>query len=167
MAVGPIPSARGVQVPGDAADCPRQHILKLSAGCDSLATLQGWQADRQRLHGYLFHRTRMMPQRKDALLAGGSIYWVIRGQITVRQALLDLRPVLDEDGRKATHFILDPRLVRTLPRAQRAFQGWRYLDPADAPPDLDAAEASDGDGPPRRGVLPAELQAELRALGLL
>lgn len=140
----------------------RLHLLKLSAGCDSLDTLKAWQAERRRVHGRLFHRTRMMPRRGDALLAGGSIYWVIKGLITARQALLGICPVVDSDGGKATHLILDPMLVRTVPRAQRAFQGWRYLRPEDAPGDLVAGDGSEG-----LAEMPEAMLAELKDLCLI
>ncbi len=141
---------------------PRLHLIKLSAGCDGLETLRAWQAERLRRHGRLYHRTRMMPRRREALLAGGSIYWVIRGLVTARQRLIDIVPVVESDGGSATHLILDPELVRTEPRSQRIFQGWRYLLPADTPPDLgeDAAVGGFAD-------MPAELLAELRSLGLI
>ena len=141
---------------------PRLHLIKLSAGCDGLETLRAWQAGRLRRHGRLYHRTRMMPRRRQELLAGGSIYWVIRGLVTARQRLIDMAPVVESDGGSAAHLILDPELVRTEPRGQRIFQGWRYLVPADAPPDLgeDAAVGGLAD-------MPAELLAELRSLGLI
>ena len=64
------------------------HLLKLSAGCDSLETLEMWQREREQQYGRRFHRTRMMPRRRDELLADGSIYWVIKGFIQARQRIL-------------------------------------------------------------------------------
>ena len=105
-----------------------------------------------------------MPRRADELLDGGSIYWVIKGLVQARQPLLAIERVVDEAGRPDTKLTLDPDLVRTWPQPCRAFQGWRYLEPAEAPRDLDEA---------RRGKagnlseMPAEMLAELRDLGLL
>lgn len=136
------------------------HLIKLSVGTEDLEDMRRWQAQRLEATGRLFHRTRMMPRRRAELLTGGSIYWVIRGQILVRQPLAGIEPVVDADGRPDTHLILAPRLVPTVPRAHRPFQGWRYLADADAPPDL-------ADLPEGARDMPPAMAAELRALGLL
>ena len=81
----------------------------------------------------LWHRTRHMPRRSEELLAGGSIYWVIGGRIRARQRLVGFESDRDPDGRKICRFMLDTDLVPTEPWPHRAFQGWRYLDPKDAP----------------------------------
>ena len=152
------------------APTPLLHLIKLAVGSDSPESLASWQAVcLARDGGRLYHRTRQCPRRQDALLAGGSIYWVIRGRILVRQRLLDIEEQSEEAGRRMTLLLLDPQLVRVEMRAQRAFQGWRYLRPDDAPPDLAAGttpgeaglEEDDGSEPP------AAMLAELRALGLL
>jgi hypothetical protein len=108
----------------------------------------------------LRHRTRQMPRRADELKAGGSIYWVIKGVIQVRQRLLDLKEVRGDDGIRRCDLILDPQLVPTRPRPRRAFQGWRYLDGEDAPADLDLRGADVEE-------MPAEMKQELIELGLL
>ncbi|GAB5471803.1 MAG: DUF1489 family protein [Rhodospirillales bacterium] len=131
------------------------HLLKLSVGSEGLESLRAWQAERLALEGRLYHGTRQQPRRGDQLLEGGSIYWVIKGIITCRQALTGLEPGFNERGQPMTLLMLDPELVAVEPRPQRAFQGWRYLQPEDAPGDL--IGRADG--------LPAELAAELRALG--
>ena len=101
-----------------------------------------------------------MPRRADELLRGGSIYWVIKGLIQARQGLLAIEPQADAEGRRSTLLLLEPELHRVVPTPQRAFQGWRYLKPEDAPPDLSAAAGDLPDMPP-------EMIAELRSLGLL
>lgn len=136
------------------------HLIKLSVGSESVATLRRWQSERLAQTGRLFHRTRMMPRRREELLDGGSIYWVIKGVVRARQRLTGIERAGDEHGRACTLLLLDPDLVRTVPRAHRAFQGWRYLAAEDAPPDLDKAAPGAGD-------MPHEMAAELRALGLL
>ena len=136
------------------------HLIKLSVGTESVEDLRRWQARRLKLSGRVFHQTRMMPRRADELLQGGSIYWVIKGVIQARQRLLGIEPQVDSDGRRSNLLILEPELVRTVPRPHRAFQGWRYMAPEDAPPDLGEAPADAPDMPP-------EMIAELRALGLL
>jgi hypothetical protein len=102
----------------------------------------------------------MVPKAKDELLAGGSLYWVMRGAIRARQRLLEIEPFRDKDGVSRCRLVLDPTLVSTRPQPRRAFQGWRYLQPADAPADLSRAGAA-------REVLPEALESELVALGLL
>ena len=100
------------------------------------------------------------PRRREKLLDGGSIYWVIKGRILARQRLLGIEAVVDKVGRADNHLILGKKLVRTVPRAHRPFQGWRYLAPEDAPMDLDAVGGGLSD-------IPAEMAAELHELGLL
>ena len=140
------------------------HIIKLCVGCDSLAELADWQKQRlkeKRAKGQkpeLIHVTRMTPKRADEVLDGGSLYWVIKGQIAARQTLLELREV-KKNGIPHCGLVYDKELVPVSPRPRRAFQGWRYLEPEDAPPDLARTKGAKG--------LPEALQRELAALGLL
>lgn len=129
------------------------HLMKLAVGPQSLAELTAWQQHYLRLqeaHGAppeLMHVTRQTPKRAQELLAGGSIYWVIKGIICARQPLLALRPIT-ENGIPHCGLILGPQLIRTIPRSQRPFQGWRYLTTTAAPADLDpAAPPSDPENP--------------------
>jgi hypothetical protein len=139
------------------------HLIKLCVGVDSIEDLRGWQKEhlaRQKARGQkleLKHTTRMVPKRRDELLDGGSLYWVIKGYTAVRQPLIDIRPFVDKEGVGRCHLIYGKDLVLVSPRPRRAFQGWRYLDPKDAPPDI---------GKSGRG-LPDKLQRELAELGLL
>jgi hypothetical protein len=141
----------------------RIHLQKLCVGCDSVEDLAAWIAERmaeKRRRGEpqeQVHRTRMMPKQVAELLDGGSLFWVVRGTIQVRQALLDLRAVKGEDGVGRCELVLDPSLVRVEPQPRRPFQGWRYLPDADAPRDLRSHAGGD---------LPPTLVTELRALGL-
>jgi hypothetical protein len=130
------------------------HIIKLCVGCDSVEELAEWQRKRKPLA----HWTRNRPKRDKEIIAGGSLYWVIKGQIRVRQRILGLERREDEEGVWCS-IMLGRRLVRVQPRAHRAFQGWRYLEAKDAPADLAKGEAAD--------ELPEKLASELRALGLL
>ncbi len=142
------------------------HLMKLAVGVESVGQLAAWQRRRllemrrKQKDAKLFHVTRNRPQRADELTDGGSIYWVVKRRILVRQRLLDFEPTINREGRKACRLVLDPTLVRTVPRRQRAFQGWRYLADADAPPDLAIASGLHED-------LPADLAEELRDLGIL
>jgi hypothetical protein len=117
------------------------HLIKLSVGPESLSQLVAWQAERlaerakKGQAAELVHITRQMPKRREELLEGGSIYWVIKGWLCARQRLIDLRP-LTIDGVTHCGLIYAPEMIRVRPRQTRAFQGWRYLQAADAPPDL-------------------------------
>ena len=141
------------------------HLIKLCVGADSLADLRGWMAERMRdaakrgrapRHA---HVTRMVPKRV-AELDGGSLYWVIRGQIAARQSLEDIEPFVDADGIGRCRLWLGEAVVAVAPRPMRAFQGWRYYAGEDAPPDLDEAQ-------PGVAAMPDTLRRELAALGLL
>ena len=136
------------------------HLIKLSVGSEDIEDLRRWHAKRLAETGRAFHRTRMMPRRREELLAGGSIYWVIKGFVTVRQRLIGIERISYSDGTPATELVLDPEYHRTVPTPHRPFQGWRYLLPEDAPPDL-------GDVQGQLGEMPPEMLAELRHLGLL
>ena len=132
------------------------HMIKLSVGTDDIADLDGWQRERLKREGRLYHMTRMAPKRADEILPDGSIYWVIKGLVLCRQRLAGFDKAVDGEGRAVTLLLLHPGLIATEPTPHRAFQGWRYLEPARAPRDLkDAGGAG----------LPPELAAELRQLG--
>ena len=139
------------------------HLIKLCVGAESIDDLADWQKRRRRERkkrgekGETFHVTRQTPRRAEELLDGGSIYWVIKGQISVRQRLLELRPVV-RNGSPRCALVLDHKLVPVARRYHRPFQGWRYLAENDAPRDLRAEEAA---------KLPEKLRAELVSLGLI
>jgi len=140
------------------------HIIKLCVGCDSISDLAAWQKQRLkdlRAKGKkpeLVHVTRMTPKRGEEVLDGGSLYWVIKGQIAARQKLLAFRDV-KKNGVPHCGLVYDKALVPVSPRPRRAFQGWRYLAASDAPPDLTRLRGVKG--------LPEKLQRELAVLGLL
>ena len=136
------------------------HLIKLAARATGVDDLVNWQSYVRETHGDLFHTTRMMPKRGNELLDDGSIYWVIKRKIRVRQNILDIQPFTDEAGIKRCHIFLDPELIATRQQARRPFQGWRYLPTTDAPEDIPMAAEGDDE-------LPEHLKAELMALGLL
>ncbi|MBV8976340.1 MAG: DUF1489 domain-containing protein [Alphaproteobacteria bacterium] len=139
------------------------HIIKLCVGVDSLEELAQWQKQRlaekrkKKQPLVLQHVTRMTPKRADEVLDGGSLYWVIKGQIAARQKLLALKPV-KKGGTPHCALVYEPRLIAVMRRRHRPFQGWRYFDPKDAPPDIRDIKA---------GNLPEKLKMELSELGLL
>lgn len=141
------------------------HIIKLSVGSESFDDLAAWQKQwlkdqkaRGKKKPELMHITRQMPKRAAEVLDGGSIYWVVKGWIVARQQLLELRP-LKRGGVPHCGFVYDKKLIPVRWQQRRAFQGWRYLEPKDAPPDGVAGDGTE--------ALPEALRLELSALGLL
>lgn len=140
------------------------HLVKLSAGAGSVDDLVAWITKRSAQnkvagHGRVHdHVTRMHPRREAELLAGGSIYWVIKGMIQLRQKIIGFERRTGQDGIERTAILLDPDYVLTEAQPRRAFQGWRYLGAEDAPRDLRARG---------RKAPPPELGRELAELGLL
>ena len=138
------------------------HLTKLAVGVRDTDHLRELQAERMRDHPPLRHRTRNFPRRRVEVIDGGSMYWVIAGTMMARQRILDIIEDQRDDQTPCTSLILDPEIVALAGRPTRPFQGWRYLDPDGAPPDMPALGAIVGlDG------LPAALRHELRALCLL
>ena len=135
------------------------HIIKLCVGVESIDDLQMWQNKRLKENKRVYHVTRMKPRRDVEVLDGGSLYWVIKGIIQVRQKIVEFEPVTGEDGIKRTMIVFDPELVPVRPAPRRAFQGWRYLNADDAPADLSKSA--------QRAGIPVEMRAELADLGLI
>ena len=133
------------------------HLLKLAVGIETIDHLRRVRAARTAERGGNWVYTRNHPRRAQEVLAGGSIYWVIRGQIRARQLVTGFRRRRDDNGRRYCLIEVDEKLIPTLSRPWRPFQGWRYLPAGDAP-----ADCSDAAEPPSDNML-----AELRALGLL
>src|SRR3974377_2416903 len=103
------------------------HLIKLCVGVDTVQELKIWQTERARKTRGLCHAPMRAPRRRDEVLDGGSLYWVIKGIVLVRQRVLDLRPDVKDDGTACCGIVLDAELVATRAQARRAFQGWRYL----------------------------------------
>ncbi|WP_317057337.1 DUF1489 family protein [Roseovarius rhodophyticola] len=138
------------------------HLIKLSVGSESFESLTAWQSrpEAQGPDGLPRHVTRMWPRREADLLQGGSIYWVVQGLVQCRQRILRLDEVIRADGIRRCGIVLDPELIRTSTAPKRPFQGWRYLDPGDAPVDLPKARRNEE-------PLPADLSAALSDIGVI
>lgn len=142
------------------------HLVKLCVGAESIADHEAWIEEKlaaMKARGETpepRHATRMVPKRVAELLDGGSIYWVIKGQIASRQEIVDIRPFVDGEGVSRCHLILKREVVPVAPRRMRPFQGWRYLPAHEAPPDLTGGLAEVGE-------MPDAMRKELRELGLL
>ena len=133
------------------------HLQKLSVGSTGIDSLSAWQARQVARDGRPFHTTRMRPKRAEEILEGGSIYWVIKGLILCRSEIAGFEATT-KAGKPACRIVLKPGLVPVMPTPRRAFQGWRYLEGADAPEDIAASAESDG--------LPPALRRKLVELGL-
>lgn len=142
------------------------HLIKLCVGAESVEDQQRWIESRlaaMKAAGVApeqVHTTRMAPKRAAELLDGGSLYWVIKGNIQARQRFLDIRPVVDANGISRCQLVLEPILRETTWTPRRPFQGWRYLVAGEAPRDFATPGGEGAD-------LPPGLQRELAGLGLL
>jgi hypothetical protein len=141
------------------------NLIKLCVGCDSVADLEEWIArklkerKRRRQSPEHIHTTRMLPKRAEELI-GGSLYWVIRGQVSCRERIIAIRPTTGKDGVRRCQIVMDGKVVLVEPRPYRAFQGWRYYQAKDTPRDLARAA-------PGLARMPEPMRRELRELGLL
>ena len=138
------------------------NLIKLSVGTEGVDDLLAWQATprAQTKDGLPRHVTRMWPKREPEILNGGSIYWVVKGLIQCRQRVLRLDEQTGADGIRRCAIVLDPDLIRTQSSLRRPFQGWRYLNPADAPPDLPKGREDEE-------PLPVGLSRALAEIGIL
>ena len=141
------------------------NLLKMCVGIDHVSELERLQAARlaearrQGREPRLVHRTRHTPRRAAEILDGGSLYWIIKRFVRVRQPIVAIERVVDGDGVRRCDLVLGHEWVRTEPQPRRPHQGWRYLEAADTPPDLASNDPSH--------ELPPELADNLRELGLL
>jgi hypothetical protein len=73
------------------------HLIKLCVGVDGVKDLEDWIVEKRKktkgAAGEHIHTTRMVPKRADELTGGGSLFWVIRGELCCRQRLLAVRPL--------------------------------------------------------------------------
>ena len=140
------------------------HLIKLSVGSESVASLAAWQENNAFSHKNgaraFIHGTTQGPKRAVELLAGGSIYWIIKGAILCRNPLIAIEVHETRRGRARCSLVCGLPLVPVVPKKHRIFQGWRYFDPAAAPRDLPGGKLS-------KSTIPAELAGELSDLGLL
>lgn len=138
------------------------NLVKLCVGAEEIQDLVDWQASARAKgpDGLPRHVTRMWPKQQEALLSGGSLYWVFKGLILCRQRILRLDEVLGADGITRCGIVLDPEVHRTSTVQKRPFQGWRYLKPGDAPPDLRKGREAEP-------TLPPELNRALAEIGVL
>jgi hypothetical protein len=144
------------------------HIVKLCVGAESIEDLAHWQKGRLAaqvaagMKPRLFHTTFQSPKRQDEVLDGGSLYWVIKGVIQVRQSIIGFDQGVKDNGSPCCLLLLDTTLVPVRPTPRRPFQGWRYLTADDAPADLSKRSGADD-----IAAMPPAMRKELASLGLL
>ena len=130
------------------------HMIKLCVGAGTIEELVDWRRTHQAGQAWTLH-TRQTPKRAAEMTDGGSLYRVFKGVILCRQRILEVRTVGDGAAARC-EVTLDEDVVRVVPTPRRAFQGWRYLQPKDAPADL--SDVAFGD-------VPSALARQLRELG--
>ncbi|MEM9421239.1 MAG: DUF1489 domain-containing protein [Pseudomonadota bacterium] len=141
------------------------HLVKICVGAKSIDDLVAWhdtlraRAVKTGVVQTPSHTTRMFPKRSEEILAGGSLYWTMNSVFAVRQRIIGLTAVVDDDGIKRCRIDLSDELVPVQPVPRRPFQGWRYLEPNDAPKDIAAGQIANADS--------QALHQTLSSLGLL
>jgi hypothetical protein len=135
------------------------NLIKLCVGVSEIEEMNSWVKISKKSNEDCDHVTRMFPRRKDEILPGGSLYWVIRGLILCRQPIADLQEVVGADGIKRCRILFKPQIIEVRPTPRRAFQGWRYLKAEDSPIDLPRGE--------KGSDLSDKMRRELVELGLI
>lgn len=135
------------------------NLLKLCVGADSVDDLLNWQENHPSPFptGERRHITRMWPKREAEILAGGSLYWVIKGAVLCRQRIVRLDEIIGADGIRRCGLIMEAAVIRTESAPRRPFQGWRYLDPEDSPHDLPVGRRNDSTLPDNMALALAEI----------
>ncbi|KAA9018968.1 DUF1489 family protein [Sphingobium limneticum] len=129
------------------------HMTKIAFGAESPATLRAWLESHD---GEARTSTRYLPKRVEEM-AGGSLFWIHGHMLVGRSPIIGF----EETGQGRYWIRLEPKLIPVRAKPKRAHQGWRYLEDADAPADLDGGEADDLD------AMPVALMSELTKLGLV
>ena len=142
------------------------NLIKLCVGINSVSELEirqkkiSFSDETLNSSDFTYHVTRMFPQKEKELLSGGSLYWVIKGQVLARQKIKNLKKIKDENKKNKCLIILERKIILTKNLPRKPFQGWRYLKPNDAPEDIAIFDKSQKE-------IPHKLQIELYKLGIL
>jgi hypothetical protein len=137
------------------------HLVKMAVGALDIEDLRRSREQRRAERGESWVYTRNHPRRAPEVLDGGSIYWVVKGQVRARERIIGFRTKRDDNDRAYCLILTDGDFVVTLPRAFRPFQGWRYLLPSDVPKDAPGGPGGD------YSMMPDHMLVELRELGLI
>ncbi len=136
------------------------HLLKIAVGIESVEHFRERIKIRRKQGKTFTHYTRHMPKRAEEVLAGGSLYWIVKGYIAVRCPIVRLEEAVLEGRGPHCGIVMKSELIPVVPQPRRPHQGWRYLEAEDPPPD----QADLGKG---AADMPPEMAAQLRDLGLL
>jgi hypothetical protein len=135
------------------------HLKKIAVGIETVERLKIRQEMIFRTYGRLFHSTRNMPKKREELIQSGSMFWIIKRYVLVRQKIINIMPVVREDGSKGCEIELDKNLTKVIPTKMKPFQGWRYYLEEEIPQDLNVNCNEDDE-------VPEQIRSELIKLGL-
>ena len=141
------------------------HIIKLVVGVSDLDEfLEVQKASIVDFEGAPANavQTRYKPKRDQEVLAGGSLYRVIKNKIVCRQRVIGFDTYESADKGTQTLIMVDPEVIQTYSTPRRPFQGWRYLEASAAPKDRGIYL-----GDNKRDEIPEDLEESLRDAGLL
>lgn len=130
------------------------NLKKLAVGIKSIEDLKQRLKFNIKKNGELIHITRNKPKRLEELCNGGSLYWVINRKVIVRQKILNIKNIIGSENRVFAGILLENKIIRVRPTPMKPFQGWRYYEVEDAPPDINDDSFTD------------EFNNELNKLGL-
>ena len=112
------------------------NLKKLAVSIKSIEELRARLNFNIEKNGELIHITRNKPKRSDELCNGGSLYWVINRKVLVRQKILNVKKVLGHENKIFAGILLENKIIKVRPTPMKAFQGWRYYENEDVPPDI-------------------------------
>ena len=135
------------------------HLKKIAVGIETVERLKIRQEMIFRTYGRLFHSTRNIPKKREELIQSGSMFWIIKRYVLVRQKIINIIPVVREDGSKGCEIELDKNLTKVIPTKMKPFQGWRYYLEEEIPQDLNVNCNEDDE-------VPEQIRSELIRLGL-
>jgi hypothetical protein len=142
------------------------NMIKTAAGLtdiDQLVVRQSGGKTRYKGQAATYAYTRYAPKQAEEIVSsGGSIYWILKSRIQVRQKILGFEMAEEDDGSRWCKIMVDPQLYKTIAQPHRAIQGWRYLAEKDTPKDRGPYTFGSQDDEP-----PEEMAEELRKAGLL
>jgi hypothetical protein len=117
------------------------NLLRPCVGVDSPKMLYDIQCSSRTIkdedgNPVTYFTTRNTPKRANEILNGGSVYWIVKGAIVMRQTIVNIETLYDDNERKFCCVSTSPEIMLVSPKPQRPMQGWRYLETDKAPDDL-------------------------------